>query len=94
MSGLLSEHKELAQKVLFVKDTLLRLLSSAVVALEHDERLLDLGLLGLGSGTEDRVVGGDVSPSEHSETQSRGDALKGGLLRLGSGCERKTFPTA
>ncbi len=47
------------------------------MVLEDDEGLHDLGLLALGSRTQDRVVDGDVTPSEHAEVEFLGDAGKG-----------------
>lgn len=79
---LLAEHVELAQKVLFVKAAVLALLSLAILGLEHDERLHDLRLLGLGRRTEDGVVGRDVSPAQYPQTQLLGELRERLLLRL------------
>jgi hypothetical protein len=79
---LLAEHVELAQKVLLVEAAVLAFLTLAVLGLEHDERLHDLWLLGLGRRTEDGVVSRDVSPAQHPQSQFLSELRERLLLRL------------
>ncbi|GFZ47935.1 hypothetical protein JCM24511_05682 [Saitozyma sp. JCM 24511] len=81
VGGLLAEDIELTEEELFVKAALLTLLPGTIVRVEDDERLDDLGLLGLGGRAEDRVVGRDVTPAEDSEAEHAGNLLERGLLR-------------
>ena len=78
---LLAEDVELPQKVSLVKRSVLALLARSIVLLEHDERLEDFGLFAPASGSEDRVVGRYLSPSEHTQFKRLCDRLECRLLR-------------
>ncbi|KAI3478074.1 hypothetical protein L1887_60005 [Cichorium endivia] len=79
VGGVLAEDVELTAKVLLVEG-----LggvggggAGAVVVLEDDEGLHDLGLLGLGGRAEDGVVDGDVTPAEDAQAELVGDVGEG-----------------
>ena len=52
--------------------------------LENDEGLLDLGLVGSTGRAQDRVIGGDVTPTDDPETEFLGKRFEGRLLGLES----------
>lgn len=65
-----------------VEGATLTLIAVAIVRTKNDERLKDDGLLAAGRGTEDRAVGGDLTPAEYSETEVTSDAREDALLLL------------
>jgi hypothetical protein len=89
VGSLLSENVQLSLKVFGVKFTVLTFLARTVVRFENDERLPDLGLSRSRRRTENRVVAGNISPSQGPHAQSIGDLFERGLLSGEIGCRQE-----